>query len=634
MESNEALALKAQIEQAKKQTSAAKEKVDDSKARLAKVANVSLSIDESFPLTDAVLVKIEENQKKMEAYRNEMEALLNSAEAVNQGVDAIANFAAEVEAVLRGVRHLDKRGRYDEAFDLLEAILQPILDFDYGIDLPIKEDAHDVYLWTKAALFAHKGEANIEQDLPPLTPEEEKEYIELAGSLPLSIRGEHAKNYHIDKANGFAFLLYAKEEREKPHTRQTFEDLLTKIDPIYALEGKMSTLTESRADVLKQCAIEEFNELSYRSFEETRDFEECLYYFRNKDIVAHDDIVHMAYREANDERQFKLFFLESEAIKNGAEQFRIDSRALASGEIGEDEFDLTVLAHYFALRALDETKFQILLAELKALSFERLVVVVGKAYALGADEARKAAGLDLLVAHKKKKGNIEVMAEHLICIESSLPEEEKKRMSDIIRDLMRSPHSKKVCDKSTNPSAHQLLSQNPADFPKPLGKPIKNPKVSSWDPLDKFLYIALAVATPIIVAVFLFILIFFSKFPSPGRLLYLVPFAIVFLTVDIAIVYRYGRDERKSEIVRRVIGFDAFWKAVLAMAFFLAPKVLVPVGEFGYALAAAAAIEGLWGILFYKDRSKVAGFAFYLPTLLMEIVTVIMIVVDSVNGWI
>ena len=634
MSNEELFALKMQLEEAKKATAAADAVLSETKAQVAKIEAIEVEADTSLPLTSDILSQIEDKKNDILGAANELENLYSSAMAVKRGLSDIAEFQAEAASILREIRILDHRGQYEDAFAILEAIKQPIPLLDYGMDLGVQKTALAIYGWEKAVLYAHKGEANIHAGLPALSHDEVMDYAEIASNLDESLRSERAKNYHIDKANGFAFLMYAEEEAQKPHDKQSYAALLEHVQEMELLEDHMSYVTQDRANKLRRAFIDEYNELSYRAFEEKRDFDESLYFFREKGPMEKEKIQHIAFREAVDERQFKLFFLESEALKSTAEQFRIDVRALITDVKDKNDFSAAVLAHYFALRSLDDEKKQILTVELDTMPFDGRVIVIGKAYALGLDEARQSAGLEIIAAAKKKNGDLEQMAEFLLLIRDKLEGDRRKRMEHIITDVIRSPHAKKVCVKSTESALHVLIKEDPENFPKPLGKPIKNKKIKSWDPINKVIYIGLALVAPILIAILLGIFAHSAQSDAKGRLLLAVPFTLALLTVDLAVATRYGRDERGSEVFRRVLGADALWKSVLAMIFFISPSLMPWLHPFCYALALCAGIEALWGVLFYKDRHKISGFLCYLPVLLTEIVSVIMIIVDLMNGWI
>ena len=625
--------LQTRLDEAKARTAEAEKALAEVKAETAKIEALDLNVEPTLSKSKEVVVKIKKNLKTIQKKEDELNGMCLSLSGAFSAAEMMEHYALHAETVLRLVHLLASRGRYNDALRMLEELKQPILDLDFGLPLKFQRVAKAIYDWNKADLYAKKGEREIKNGDLPLSAEEMDEYGRINDSLVVSLRDQRAKDYHLDKRNGFLFVTYAMHEKEVDQDKDSFLALQPKRLEIDMLGENMSQLTRERANEVIKIFEDEYNKLSTAAFEEQRNYEEALFYFQNKAGVKPEHITHKAFREAENETEFRFYFLEAEALKKTEEEFAIDCRALVVEAKYKGDFPITLLAHYLALPELPSEKLQLLMRELSHLTFERLLYVIGKAMEIGLDEPRQALAVDTLITKKKKRGNLEDMAEYLVLLNEKLEETQKAKFASLLKGMIRSPRARKVITKSQDGNVHALRGEDKENFVKPLGKKMKNTNVKYWDVINKFLYVALAVIMPLLVCAAGFVVLHFVKdLGLAGKFLYLAPFVIGFVAVNCVIFLRFGRDERGSEIARRLIGLDALWKAVLGLLFFILPTQLSFFAPYGYFLLISSALEGFWGFLVFKDRRKVCGFLFYLPTLLCTIASVVFIILDLMKG--
>lgn len=596
---------------------------------LAELKRVRPLVVVDLPLTGSRLESLGANLESLLQKEKAVDALKKPVGRLGEGPEAIAQYAEEAKKILANIADFDEKQQYPEAFAEVEKLRSLSVE-DYGIPLNSKRIVKEIAGHEAAFLYAHKGEQNIGEGLPPLDEAEMKDYEDVIAGLETNLDGEKSRLYHADKLVGFRYVAAAMEFGAQEKTKDLFLAMVSKDHELAQDGDEFSPLTAARQNAFRRSLQNTFNELAILAYEGD-DYEEALFYYEHREFVDENAIVESAYLIPN-ESDFHFAFMVDKAQKMDDDRFYDFTKSLHAGILAEDDFTLSLVGHLLASEDIREACFELMLSEVKKTNFEAMILCFAEALEAGLGEERQFAFLQALVHEKKQRGDLEKMGKSLYAIREHLAESQKEEYESLLKDLLRSPHAKRAISKSGNPAIHALIGEDINNPKLPLGKREKNTKIKSWDFMVKGLYFGLAIILPMVLCFAAYPLILSTNMePLPKKLMLIAPVALAAIVMMIGIYRRYGFDERGSEVWGICLGIVGILVSGSALAYFILPTQLAALAPYGYSITGSGVILGVCA-LFMKQRKS--GIRVTLATLLAGIViaTGIFIVINSING--
>ena len=620
---------------AKAATEEARRKLQQTEDQLDQIDLIHLDFEGSFPRTKAVLDEMAANNEQMKKYREGMRALVCMVDEMDKGMKTIERLERIIEAKLKTAYYLDKKGEYEQAIKTAEDMAALAASYDFGETLGIQRVAAEAAEWTKAGVRTHQAEARVAKlELPFEEENGLEDYVNFVHGLPLGIHTQAHIDAYEDIIIGFRLMeryVKAKAVEENYDELRATIDLL---DEVQEKEASFSKLTKRRYQFLRVYSTDVFNRLSADAFDAKRDYDLALEFFLLRDRFEKDAIAHVDYREAVDEKDFKLRFLKVEAVRQPAEDYAIAVDAYARSISKPDEFEMDVLANYLAMDNLDEDKLNLMYSAIGRMSFELTICLLGTALPKGVDAARQERLIEFAENKKQKLFALEPYAKFLIVCRDSVDESLQERMQVIVDDILRSPKAHKVCVKSTSPDVHALYGETGDAVRAPWGKPMpSDTRVKSWDFLAKGFFFGFGIVFPLAVLAIGEGLMYWLLKDNPlCPYLLLAPLVVMLLIGHLAITGRHGRDERGSAVYRRTLTISAIVKAILGLLYFALPGTFGLFQPFGYTLIIIAAVEGLWALFLLNDKKRAAAIATFVPLLLIEGASLVFLILGLMNG--
>lgn len=637
MSEADALAKASSLLKEAKEESAKREKIlASTNAKLDKLDEVSISPDLSFPKTREVLSLIGEELTLMKDKANEAKELTRKAKVVRKGLEDLRSYGKRCEKTIEEIYSLDQEGQFDLALEKCDSLLEPVIDYDYGMPLSLQEGAKGIHAWLKARLIWHKGESKIEEGLPPMELEEAIAYKKSIENLPIGVEDYQEKERAIDQANGFLFLSLAAREENIEHDRETFLSAMEYESFARECSPNSSDRTRRRAQIFKAILTDEYNELSYSFFNDERDYQKSLELFRLRGYFDPNTLTFAPYRFAYDEEEFRIYFLESEALKITPAEFEETFRLTSLEAKEPGDFCYRLLSHYLALQGLDDWKVGAMRDQLKTLPFQWQIGLFSKAMQLSMPRERNLMCLDCISQCEDKKGKLDEMSVDLLYLREHLDGEDGVYFSSILSEILRSPHAHKIAVKSRIGATHALFGEDRENFPASIGAPTKNPYVKSWSILRFALFVVLGTILPLSLCAFAIGLLY-SASPISNDLsafLCLIPLAGAAFVWWNLVRMHFGLDERASALNRRLMIAAAITQGLLAMLYFLFPSPFYPLARLGYGLLIIGIIEGLFAYFSLKPikGKKAVDNLLLLALLAIEGVGLAYMILDMMNG--
>ncbi len=630
--------LKAQrlLDEAKEETSRREKILSDTKVRLAKLEDVHIAPNLEFEKTHKTLERIGSNLEKMIDKKKEVIELTRKAKVVQKGIEDIFLFTKRIEELLKQIKALDEEGRYEEAFALTEQLNDPVASYDYGTPLLVQEEVAQILPWTRARLTWHQGEARAEEGLSPLSVEEARAYMEDAANLPIGVEDFSAKERVLDEARGFLFLALANQEEQIEHTRETFFAALEHDHFARECAAYSSDRTNRRAEIFKAILTDEYNELALRFFDEERDYDKALELFHVRGYFAPASLTFPPYRFSYDDEEFRICFLESEALKITPAEFEQAAKQTASEIKSTNDFSFRLLSHYLALQGIDEYKSKAVMDATMGLSYQWKITLLSKAMQLSMPEDRVSRYLELLANSKERYGVLDEMSDDLLYLREHIKGYDVPVFSGLLKELIRSPKAHRIAIKSRVGATHALFGEDRENFPPAQGALVKDGTVKAWSLLRRAIFYVLGMIFPLAVVIFSISVLFSAS---------LVPNDICALTITAPLLFfavwwwnlirmYYGRDEKGSALNRRIMFGSALLKGGIALFFFIAPTLVPQLGRLGYGFLIAGIAQGAFAFFALKPLKgkRVFDNLLFLALLIVEGVGLAFVILDMMNG--
>ncbi len=619
--------------QAKKNTEEARTALAETERQYEQIDDIHLNTDVSLQKTHAVLDTINANVQRMAEQRQAMSRLIESIKNIQEGVRSIYNLEHRFEAFLKHISLLDETGNYDEALAKVDELEALSTANDFGEQLALQRVLSEITPWTRVSLIVHKGEAFIDANEAPMSNEELEAFANSVEELPIGIHPELAQEEMRDRIRGWRCVIRAKEEAASEPSLESLKTTLALLEAVRADEKSFSELTKARVTYLYNIAIDEYNILSAKAFDEGNDYEVVLEYFNLRGYFLASRVKHDAYRESEDEADFKLRFHKAMLLRLSPEEFDAACKGYAANISDEESFEFILLAELLVMADLPEEKLNLLYQIYHELPFQTAILLTAGALQRGCPEERKAHLVEDLLARKHKELDLEKCAKALLVCKENFTDSLQKRFEILLKDLLRSPHAHKVCVKSPLPEVHALYGETPETMRAPIGKPLGKPLIKAWDFLLKGLYQWMGIIVPLILCAAAGVAIFFIV-PGEDLRQYILtaPLVVGLVIAHFAICARFGRDERGSAVYRRCLGITALIFAAASLVYFALPTFVPFLQPYAYALILYGAVLGFWGLFFYKDKVKKVSIPIYVAWYLCEVASLVFLILMLMKG--
>ncbi len=619
--------------QAKKETAQAAKELDEVLAAKRRVDEIALETEVAFPKTDVVLDEIKGNLQKMDEKRKELSRLIDDAKTVRETSARIDILGKRLERIVKNIFLLDSQRRYDEALKWCDALETVAKDDDFGNQLAVQRNALEIAAWNRACIYVHLAEDNIRDGQAPMSEERLDAFEASVNELPTNIHPEEQKRRYLDRVIGYRLVNKARWALQEGNSYEVLSACLDYAKEVRESDRSHSELTRSRLAYLMGVCCDIFNYLSVDAFDSRRNYPDAERLFFLRDNFEPVSIVHDAYRESVDVKEFHIRFLDSEALLMDDEAFAIASAAYADSVRDPDEFELEVLMSFLTLNFLSDSKKEALVRAFNRLSFELEIYALGMTLPKGVEVELQDKILNGICGHKKRVLHLELCAKPLLNCKRELDESLQNRFESLLKDILRSPRAHKVCNKSSNPDVHALYGEEGEDLRRPWGKPMASDEVKAWGSGAKACYVIFGLILTNALSAAAFGVIF--ALMGSDRLapwILIAPFVVCILIFHLAVCARFGRDERGSAMFRRMLALDGLIKSAISVVYFAIPETLSMFSPVGYTMIVVAGLEGLWAFFLYKDRNRVAAVLTLVPLLLCEIASLVFLILALMNG--
>ena len=601
-------------------------------AKVDEIDNIRIDVDLSLPKSGQKLEEAKANYAKMKEFTEKAKALSDSTNVLIEGIAGIGELRKYAIYALHDIAELDKNKQFPEAFAKTQELEDKARAFQSGVDLILRKHLLEITAWTRCALWDHLADCNVAEGKYSLTEEEFQQYVDAVAILPMGFHTEESRAAHVDKIFGFRCYDRGLTTLNSPRSLDDLRALLALLDEANQTE-KHLPLTIERIAYLHGVACEEYNRLADQFFDLDRNFDRALELFLLRGYFEESEIVHDDFRLAKDETDFRLRFLDKEALRMSDSEFSVAVYAYADSIQSEEELEFEILCRYALIKGISEDKVNFLVSAVNRLSFQLETIFLGTVLERGLVPERQKPIFDNLLARKDKTLNLEKSAKALLNCKTMLDEPLRPAFERMLEDLLRSPHARKVVTKSTRPEVHGLVGEDMENFERPWGKAAKNPVIKSWDFFNKAMFVAFAVVLPAILWVAGFALIYVMLRENAFLAYFLLgPLVLALIQCHLLIVGRFGTDERGSAVFRRTIGLIGLACGIFSLVYFLLPEQLAVTKPFAFMALIYAAVVGIWGFFAYADKKKKLTAFIYVPLMLVIIASVIMMVIGMING--
>lgn len=582
--------------------------------------------------TEEQIHRVGDNLGKIAELEGKFAALEALCDSFIKGREDIAHYGKLSEEIVAFVRELVAQKRYAEAREGAKLLLNKFITLDYGFTLKLQKAIQEIEGHLIAEAYCQENENHIEENTP-FDEENLKAYEELIPELGVELDGEKSRYFHADRIIGFRYVDAYRAYEEKIDGPEALMNAVILDGELNKGGLELSEVTQGRRKLFLDLIQSRFDVLSQEAFV-GEVYENALFYYEHRDCIDVSLLTRQEYCLPTEEK-FHMAFLSERASRMTADEFFAFAKSLEPSIIVGDAFTIRFVSLMLSSEKLPESKFELLAASLAGCGFEALLIVFGKAMDNGLSEERQFSLLSMLIHEKKKVCTLDKVALALLVLDQKLAPSQQKAYGALRRDLLRSPHSKKVIVKSNDESTHALVGETKATFRAPMGKKIKNPKIKSWDFMSKLFYVAFAIILPLLLAGAAAALISFTQLGDSWKyILYIAPFAAAIIVAMIAINYRFGLDERGSGMWGWFFLWIGLALGVCALLVFIFPDFAktnnLPVYA-GYSILGASAVLGI-ASAFIKVKRKKFYFVIQGILLLVVIGAAVMLALRSMNG--
>ena len=620
------------LSEAKKARAEAEKELAETQAKLDQINDIQIRPDASFSKTSEALAAGKENFAAIREYKEKAKNLSKALDLLIESMANIDGLRKKAVFAIKKIHALVGLKRYEEAMAANDQLEADTLSFESEIDLVVKKHILEIVAWNRCSIWNFIADINVAKGVPSLPPEQFEKFAASVEALPLGFHTEEAKKAQEDKLLGFRCYDRGLITLNAERSLEDLKALLALLDETAKTEDHLLP-TKERIAFLHGVACEEYNRLAEQFFDLDRNYDRAHELFLLRGYFEIEEITHDDYRLAKDETDFRLRFLDKEALREDDSEFSVSVYAYADSIRNEDELEFEILTRYALLNGLSEEKVTFLYSAANRLNFEQEVLFLGDLLERGLIPERHAGFFHGILAKKHKTLDLEKCAKALLNCKTMLDEPLRPAFEELLKDLLRSPHARKVLTKSARPEAHALIGEDLENFNRPWGRPVKNPVIKSWDFFNKVMFVTFAIILPasVLLAAFIILIALLREDPFVQYYLLAPLFAALFF-VHVHIVARFGIDERGSAVYRRTLGLVCLGAAILSLVFYILPGTLVALKPVALTALIFGGAGGLWGFFVYKDKKKLLTALIYVPLMLCVIAAIIMMVVAMSNG--
>ena len=614
--------IKEQIASAEKQKDAAIATLQEETATQEQIASCGIDsvslpkTEEAFSHSPTALEKLIEN-------RGAMESLLEKAKKVKASLAAFENAERVCEDILYETKVLSEQERFGDALRSVVRI-KDFLDLDFGFETKCKGLLSEILAWSLVKLTILDGKKRYADEKDSLPLEMLLALKEDAKALPCAYHDEAEKAALVEESLALVASYYIALGNAT-----SIADLSERLLELADAKNVPSIQNPRVARILE--AFKDGCLAAYCRFARLLDspsasYEDALALFRLKPYFAEGTIDVPLFAEPEDEPAFRLAFFKNACLKESDEAFASRCNEMLSALKGEDQGLVDLLAALLCEESLSTEKRKHWNLLYLSLSFERKIDVL---VALkGAPEALIAPLFEEAEETPKKAIDLDKKAAALLELMESLPPTLSGRCRKMVAGLTRSPHARRVIEKSSSPAPRALLSKK-AKFKNPLGKKEKNTKVKEWSRSRLALFWVLAFLLPVLLcfgaAAYLY---FYWRENALYPFYLLIPLVVLLVDIMVITYLHAGRDERPSARVRRGLGFFGLLFGVAALLCYAWPTLLPFLAPYGYTLIIGGALFLFLGYFGFRDKKKCWDFILFLPLLLVELASLAFLVLS------
>ena len=607
-------------------------KVEELNKTLNEVEAISFSGSLSFP---AATAKLKEANNNLVSLSSTLSALKKADLALQESYKkqaSIKKWAATFTRKLPSVRLLAENGLFDASLSALRELSNemknPLLEGSVTFS-----SSKEILDYSLAAVSILKAEDNIAKGLAPLSEEEAVALLRLCEGLDSYVNPADYKESLLDEARGIFYLESYLSENGRIHTVESYTHFLEAARYQQNHEEGSSELTSSRGKLLHESFVNEFNELSYEFFENVPNYDKALDIYRGVDALEKEEIDHYAYKEASNEHEFYLKFLESSALKKSASAFNDSCLVYAKKAASGDSDSFEILEHFVALPLLDSTKFDMALSCIKDFDFNRKLQFFEGVTRLGIDKEKAERVYEEIKSTSPKRGDLEVLASSLHYLNFHIEPSLREEFEELRLGLLRSPHSHKVKVKSTSEVTHSIFGEGKGTYGAPLGKKVKSTRVSFWSKGTLAAYWVLGVILPLLfVAIGTYAMTYFQVEYRCNSFIYVLPFALLYVVSLVHIYLWFGFDERGSQISRRILEGVAMLLMVLPLLYWIKPLDLPMLSLWSMPVFASSLLIYFVTGFLIKERNKKWNYALLIPYTILTLSAVTFMILDGIKG--
>lgn len=614
--------IKEQIASAEKQKEAAIATLQEETATQEQIASCGIDsvslpkTEEAFSHSPTALEKLIEN-------RGAMESLLEKAKKVKASLAAFENAERVCEDILYETKVLSEQERFGDALRSVVRI-KDFLDLDFGFETKCKGLLSEILAWSLVKLTILDGKKRYADEKDSLPLEMLLALKEDAKALPCAYHDEAEKAALVEESLALVASYYIALGNAT-----SIADLSERLLELADAKNVPSIQNPRVARILD--AFQDGCLAAYCRFARLLDspsasYEDALALFRLKPYFAEGAIDVPLFAEPEDEPAFRLAFFKNACLKESDEAFASRCNEMLSALKGEDQGLVDLLAALLCEESLSTEKRKHWNLLYLSLSFERKIDVL---VALkGAPEALIAPLFEEAEETPKKAIDLDKKAAALLELMESLPPTLSGRCRKMVAGLTRSPHARRVIEKSSSPAPRALLSKK-AKFKNPLGKKEKNTKVKEWSRSRLALFWVLAFLLPVLLcfgaAAYLY---FYWRENALYPFYLLIPLVVLLIDIMVITYLHAGRDERPSARVRRGLGLFGLLFGVAALLCYAWPTLLPFLAPYGYTLIIGGALFLFLGYFGFRDKKKCWDFILFLPLLLVELASLAFLVLS------
>lgn len=582
-------------------------------SELMDLEKLSAHVEFSLPKSKAALAEMSLSKEKLLLCDAKLAQAKQDLADSKENIKFLSSFVKVISRQVMAVGSLTKKGLFDSASDILNSLSAHANDLSAPWTAELKEQIEESIGYQRVKLVLLRGRHNEAQGLPPCGEAEIDALIDDIVELGMKYHAESERVDLLNEALAIKLNILAVREEATIHDMDSLEAIIAERDHYLSLTPTPDERVAEAKKKLYKVILEEFTELSFLYFDDEPNFDKALSVFHQKGSIEKEDIAHHAYKEAEDDKAFRIAFLCQMALRKDVSGYKDQVIVLSSKAEEGDEDSLDLLAHFLSMPLIDSTKFDLTVKSLKTLSFEQKIHFFAFAIKLGLDEEKQVLVFQFIEQLRigARRGDLEKMAPDLAYLDLHIASSLKEDWAGMKGDLLRSPRAHKVVTKTQVDELRIFAGEDQNALGAPLGKKLKSAYVKSWDMLKYVLYWFFAIPLPLVLSGIAYYLMYYFKVADYiGSAIFALPFGLCLLFFAMVGLAFFGRDEKGSMGYRRALGFVAIVLLAGSAVIFALPKRLLYGAEI---IALPALIDGVFAyvlsLIFFKERNRAFAYA-------------------------